>query len=169
MTAWYAIRTEPSAQRPHELSKGQSKVEVTLTLGSFAHYMPAINRVFVHRRTKKMTSARAPLLPGYVFVADVVDWPRLCELSGVAGVLGIKGTPAAIPDHQIESLRKVEDAINEESRRRAERRLLKRRIRRKWGHFRSQLTILKMANNVRRESTKGVLSGQDPAGPSRNR
>lgn len=165
MIYWYAVRTEPAAQRPHRLAEGQSTIEVALTLAKFAHYMPVQNRVFVHRRTKKMTSTRAPLLPGYIFVADVIEWRPLYDCPGVAGVLGIDGTPAAIPIHQIENLRKVEQSINDMEARRAERRLMKRRIRRKWGHFRAQLTILKMANNVRRESPEGVLSGQDPAGP----
>jgi len=169
LISWYAVRTAPAAQRPHKLSAGQSIVEVALTLGNFAHYMPVHDRVFIHRRTKKMTSNRAPLLPGYIFVADVVEWLNLCDCVGVAGVLGIGGTPVAIPNHQIDNLRKVEQAVNDESARRAERRLMKRRIRRKWGHFKAQLTILTSANNVRRESPEGVLSGQDPAGPPRNR
>lgn len=165
MIAWYAIRTVPSAQRPHELIKDQSKVEVTLSLGKIVHYMPVQNRVFIHRRTKKTTTARSPLLPGYVFVADIVDWLWLLQCSGVHGVLGIGGTPATIPNHQIENLRKVEEAINDEWVRRAERRTMKRRIRQKWGHFKAQLTIMKSATMVRRESPEGVLSGQDPAGP----
>lgn len=152
LIAWYAIRTEPSAQRPHATMTTKSNVEVSLIRAGFHHYMPAERRSLFHHRTKKTIVKRAALLPGYIFVADVVNWLDLFDVSGVGAVLGIAGTPVAIPHHQIENLKKVEQAINEEWTRRAERLRMKRRIRRKWGHFRSQLTILKSASIVRRES-----------------
>lgn len=68
------------------------------------------DRVEVRHRRKKGVygSARIPLIPGYVFVRNVTDWPALTETRGVIAVLGCDGAPMHIPDATIGEIRAIE-------------------------------------------------------------
>lgn len=125
---WYAIRTLPGAQMPQreyvvELTSGSkgyrivpslnpdmSAVERALTDGGFAHYMPVERRIIRDRKkAHHYTTRRFALLPGYVFVRDVTNWPKLLEKTGgVDDVVGSNGTPHVIRELEIDILRHAE-------------------------------------------------------------
>lgn len=131
---WIAIRTAPGAQMPQReyavesttlgkdgrprgkgyrivpsLNPSVSAVERALTDEGFAHYMPVERKVIRDRRkTNHWTTRRFPLLRGYVFVSNVVDFRKLEETPGVAGIIGINGKPLHIPAGDIAILRNAE-------------------------------------------------------------
>lgn len=144
---WFAIRTAASAQRP--VGKGDiSHIEVSLARAGFDHYMPIEHREFRHHRTKKLIEKRLPLLPGYVLVADVIDWIALCDCSGVAAVVGVAGRPLRIPASDFNRLRQAEAEINELIRVDKQLRRLRRRARKKWAWWKGQLTNFDFTYNL---------------------
>lgn len=136
---WFAIRTLPGAQLPQReyqveptmlgangrprgkgyrivpsLDPDQSAVERALSNAGFAHYMPVEKRLVRDRRkTDLWKGRRFPLLLGYVFVQDVTDFRTLEETAGVAGIVGTKGEPIAIPEGDIAMLRGEEAKAEE--------------------------------------------------------
>jgi hypothetical protein len=116
MTAWYAIRTAPGAQKPQrefkvettmvrrdkegrQTNKGYrivpsldpnvSAIERALKDNGFRFYMPCeFEAVRDRRKTNVWTTRRFPILQGYVFVADVHDFGLLESLPGVVGTVG---------------------------------------------------------------------------------
>jgi transcription antitermination factor NusG len=127
MTKWCAIRTLPGAQQPQreyaveDTSRGKgyrivpslnphmSAVEQALTRAGFVHYMPVDFKVVRNRKkTFTYTIRRFALLPGYVFVHGVTDFPTLERVPGVGRVVSIDGVPLPIPVQDIMVLRTVE-------------------------------------------------------------
>ena len=98
---WYAVRTEPTAQRtakrvvdaePHRIQ--ESVVERNLRNAGFEVYMPAFKSIYRHHRTKKLMEKRFPLLVGYAFIhLDGKSFEDARDVDGVADFLKIKGRP----------------------------------------------------------------------------
>lgn len=136
---WYAIRTLPGAQMPQReytveattlgkdgrprgkgyriqpsLNPEMSAVERALQDAGFHFYMPA-KRVPVRdrRKTNHWTTKRFALLPGYVFVEDAIDWVKLTETPGVAGIVGINGVPGKVKTGDIHVMQEAEAAERE--------------------------------------------------------
>jgi transcription antitermination factor NusG len=68
------------------------------------HFLPQYESV---RRWKdrRMTLLR-PLFPGYIFVRlPLCDRLRVLQVPGVARLIGFNGSPAILPDNEIESLK----------------------------------------------------------------
>lgn len=97
MSAWYAVWTRSRHERLvyHEL--GLHQVEA---------FLPTIARWSVWKDRKKQIEW--PLFPGYCF-ARFDDDARYTVLNcaGVAAVVSFDGTPAPIPDTEIENIRKL--------------------------------------------------------------
>lgn len=135
---WYVVRTKPGAQlafRRYVVKKisdktgkpikpvlethkdpKQSAIEAAMQEAGFECYMPVETKTVIHHRTKKLIERRFPILPGYVFVKNVTDWPSLTSVPGFADILGINGCPITIPELEIDKLRTAEHAINEDNR-----------------------------------------------------
>ncbi len=109
--AWFAIRTAPGAQMPQRefnveatksakgyrivpsINNDLSAIERMLIDAKIDFYMPSERRLVRDRRRPYLWKAhRRALIIGYLFVRDP-DWSKLIDLPGVAGVVGIGGTP----------------------------------------------------------------------------
>ncbi len=97
MRTWYALYTRPRSEK---------KVEQELTRRGLRSYLPLRSQIrFWSDRKKKV---KEPLFPSYVFVW-VSPKERLNSLQtpGVVRMVGFDGTPAAIPESQIEAVRLI--------------------------------------------------------------
>jgi transcription termination/antitermination protein NusG len=92
---WYAVYTIANHERRLAEQLGLREVE---------HFLPMYSSV---RRWKdRRVTLQLPLFPGYVFVRMALrDRLRVVQLPGVARLVGFDGTPAALPDEEIEVLR----------------------------------------------------------------
>jgi transcription antitermination factor NusG len=92
---WYAIYT--SANR-------EKRVADQLSLRTVEHFLPLYESL---RRWKdRRVTLKRPLFPGYVFVRLALrDKLNVVQIPGVARLVGFDGTPAALPDAEIEALR----------------------------------------------------------------
>lgn len=105
------------------LDPNVSAVERALIDGGFKAYMPAEKRLIRDRRKIGVwTTRRFPLLPGYVFVRDVIDFRALEETPGVAAVLRNNGEPFAVAITDIWTLEAIEAESEAEAARQVERR-----------------------------------------------
>lgn len=92
---WYAAYTSANHEKRVALQLSQRSVE---------QFLPVYESV---RRWKdRRMKLELPLFPGYVFVRIALR-DRLCVLCvpGVARLVGFDGTPAALPDEEIDTLR----------------------------------------------------------------
>jgi transcription antitermination factor NusG len=93
---WYAAYTSANHEKRVVEQLGVREVE---------HFLPlyASQRRWKDRRM----TLDLPLFPGYVFVRLALrDRLRVQQVPGVARLVGFNGTPAALPDEEIETLRK---------------------------------------------------------------
>jgi transcription antitermination factor NusG len=92
---WYAAYTSANHEK---------RVAEQLNLRSVDHFLPLYDSV---RRWKdRRMKLQLPLFPGYVFVYLALrDRLRVLEAPGVAKLVGFNGTPAALPQQEIEALR----------------------------------------------------------------
>ncbi|ORE89757.1 transcription termination/antitermination NusG family protein [Aurantimonas sp. 22II-16-19i] len=101
---WFAVRTNPRCE---------DRAIVTLGARGFEAYLPKGRKLIVHHRTKKTIERTFPLLVGYVFLMMPSDparrhWGLVRECHGVKGVLGVDGTPKALPFDEVEALQLAE-------------------------------------------------------------
>lgn len=109
MSRWYAIRTHPGAQRPNKYNQAITAVERALTDNGFTHYMPTEKRLIRDRlRPHVWKTRRVALMVGYVFIHEPHDWLLLSETEGVAGVVGVRGTPMPVSIADILIVREAE-------------------------------------------------------------
>lgn len=96
---WYAVRTR---------SNYEFRVSYLLGKRSVSTFYPTVLK-WSRRKDRKIKVAR-PLFPGYLFVecpANPRDWLGIKQTEGVVNILGSKASPMAIPDEQIEGVRKI--------------------------------------------------------------
>jgi transcription antitermination factor NusG len=92
---WYAAYTSANHEK---------RVAEQLVQRSVEHFLPlyASVRKWKDRRVK----LELPLFPGYVFVQMALrDRLQVLQIPGVASLVGFGGTPAALPEGEIEVLR----------------------------------------------------------------
>jgi transcription termination/antitermination protein NusG len=97
MNAWYALWTRSRHERLvcHELTT--RRVEA---------FLPTITRWSAWKDRRKRIDW--PLFPGYCFARFNNDERfRVLNCNGVATIVSFNGEPAVIPDHEIESIRKL--------------------------------------------------------------
>jgi len=96
---WYAVRTR---------SNYEFKVNGLLNKRSIKTFYPTVLK-WSRRKDRKIEVARS-LFPGYLFVecaATAADWLEVKKTEGVVNILGTKKAPLAIPEEQIENVRKI--------------------------------------------------------------
>ena len=96
---WFAVQTKPRYEK---------KIHSTLASAGIDTFLPLTREV--HRWSDRRMTVEVPLFPGYLFV-HIIPLPgnRLPVLrtSGVISFVGIRQQGTAIPDDQIEHLRKL--------------------------------------------------------------
>jgi transcription antitermination factor NusG len=92
---WYAAYTSANHEK---------RVAEQLVVRDVEHFLPVYESV---RRWKdRRITLKMPLFPGYVFVRMALrDRLQVLQVPGVAHLVGFDGTPAALPDEEIETLR----------------------------------------------------------------
>src|ERR1700688_812982 len=92
---WYAAYTSANHEK---------RVTEQLTRRSVEHFLPLYPTV---RRWKdRRVQLQLPLFPGYVFVRLALrDRLQVLQVPGVANLVGFSGTPAALPQEEIDALR----------------------------------------------------------------
>jgi transcription antitermination factor NusG len=92
---WYAAYTSANHEK---------RVAEQLGIREVEFFLPAYTSV---RRWKdRRVTLQMPLFPGYVFVRMALrDRLQVQQVPGVAHLVGFVGTPAALPDEEIEALR----------------------------------------------------------------
>jgi transcription elongation factor/antiterminator RfaH len=102
---WYAVYTKPKHER---------KVNVHLLREGMKTFLPEIERWSRRRDRKKKVSY--PIFPGYLFINTELNGGsrlKVIKTKGVVRMLGNKGTPTAIPENQIEAIRKIVNSNKE--------------------------------------------------------
>ena len=91
---WYAAYTSANHEK---------RVAEQLSVRAVDHFLPLYSAV---RRWKdRRVTLKLPLFPGYVFVHMALrDKLRVQQVPGVARLVGFDGTPAALPEDEIERL-----------------------------------------------------------------
>jgi transcription antitermination factor NusG len=98
---WNALHTRYQHER---------QVEAMLSAKGFETFLPTYDSFRKWKdRTKRISEA---LFPGYLFIADVTERRlQVMTTPGVCAIVSVGGTPATIPEHEIEAIRKcVSDA-----------------------------------------------------------
>ena len=97
---WYAVYTVVRHEKAADLALKQKQIETFLPL-----------REVTSQWKDRKKRVLLPLFPGYLFVSTTLDC-RLDILNtpGIVRILSMSGTPAPIPDDQIESIRKLLDS-----------------------------------------------------------
>ncbi len=96
---WYAVRTR---------SNYEHKVNFLLAKKSWETFYPTVLK-WSRRKDRKKKIAR-PLFPGYLFVkcaSSPYDWLEIKKTEGIVNILGNQKIPQAIPQEQIDSVRKI--------------------------------------------------------------
>ena len=92
---WYAAYTSANHEK---------RVAEQLGIREVEFFLPAY--ASVRRWKDRRVTLQMPLFPGYVFVRMALrDRLQVQQVPGVAHLVGFDGTPAALPDAEIETLR----------------------------------------------------------------
>jgi transcription antitermination factor NusG len=100
-----ATYSEPRWYAAYTCANHEKRVAQQLDLSDVEHFLPLYTSV---RRWKdRRVTLELPLFPGYVFVRmPLGERMRVMKVPGVAHLVGFSGTPAALPEGEIEALRK---------------------------------------------------------------
>jgi transcription antitermination factor NusG len=96
---WYAARTR---------SNFEKTVRDSLDSQGFETYLPLFEEI--HQWKDRRKRVMLPLFPGYVFVRFLDEPARRLKVQmarGMVRILGKDGTPEAIPDAQLDSVRRL--------------------------------------------------------------
>jgi len=92
---WYAAYTSANHEK---------RVAEQLDVRAVEHFLPSY--ASVRQWKDRRVTLQMPLFPGYVFVRMALrDRLQVQQVPGVAHLVGFDGTPAALPDEEIEALR----------------------------------------------------------------
>jgi transcription termination/antitermination protein NusG len=97
LSAWYAVWTR---------SRHEQVVRQQIERKHFDAFLPTIPRWSRWKDRKKKIDW--PLFPGYCFARfSEDDALAILKCTGVVSIVSFEGRPAAIPDHEIESIRRL--------------------------------------------------------------
>lgn len=97
---WYALYTVVRHEKAADRALKQKQIETFLPL-----------REITSQWKDRKKRVLLPLFPGYLFVSTTLDHKlNILNTPGIVRILGTSGTPAPIPDDQIESIRKLLDS-----------------------------------------------------------
>jgi transcription antitermination factor NusG len=106
---WFPIRVSAGAFRNMHSSP---KTRLEHALKDYDFYVPWEHYEFRHHRSKKMLQSRKPLIPGYVFIADITDFERLERIPEISGpIRGMDNRPRTIRASEIDRLREAEAMV----------------------------------------------------------
>jgi transcription antitermination factor NusG len=93
---WYAAHTSANHEK---------RVAAQLEVRGVEHFLPTYSSA---RRWKdRRVTVQMPLFPGYVFVRLALrERLKVVQVPGVARLVGFSGTPMALPEGEMEALRK---------------------------------------------------------------
>jgi len=95
---------EPRWYAAYTCANHEKRVSEQLGVREVEHFLPLY--CSVRRWKDRRVTLELPLFPGYVFVRMALrDRLRVVQIPGVARLVGFDGTPAALPDKDIEALR----------------------------------------------------------------
>jgi transcription antitermination factor NusG len=95
---------EPLWYAAHTSSNHEKRVAEQLTWKSVEHFLPLYQTVRLWK--DRRVQLRRALFPGYVFVRLALrDRLQVLQIPGVAKLVGFSGTPTALPQEQIDTLR----------------------------------------------------------------
>lgn len=98
---WHVVRTQPHAE---------NKAKTHLDRQGFETYLPP--RLKKRRHARRVETVKAPLLPGYLFVAinrQTQRWRCISSTIGVSHLICHGEEPAAVADSLVDALRDRED------------------------------------------------------------
>ncbi|MGH7352838.1 MAG: UpxY family transcription antiterminator [Candidatus Methylomirabilales bacterium] len=94
---WYALYTRPRHEKVVTEQLAKREMEAFLPV-----------REVLSRWKDRRKLVQLPLFPGYVFVrTSLVQKRQVVSADGVVCMVGFQGTPAPIPDEQIEAVREI--------------------------------------------------------------
>ena len=96
---WYAIQTRYRFER---------KVTAQLQGQGWQTFLPQLKAI--HRWSDRQKRLETPLFPGYTFVrldSSSLSNKQFLKSGGIIGLISFGGTPAPVPDRQIDDLRKL--------------------------------------------------------------
>jgi transcription termination/antitermination protein NusG len=94
---WYALYTRPRHEKAVADHLARRQIEAFLPL-----------REVLSRWKDRRKLVQLPLFPGYVFVRTALTHKRdVVGADGVVSMVSFRGTPAAVPDEQIEAVREI--------------------------------------------------------------
>jgi transcription termination/antitermination protein NusG len=97
---WYAVYTVVRHEKAANTALKEKQIDTFLPL-----------REVISQWKDRRKRVLLPLFPGYLFVNTTLDYKLdILNTPGIVRILGISGTPASIPDDQIESIRKLLDS-----------------------------------------------------------
>jgi len=101
-----AVSTECQWHAVHTRHQYESRVNRLLQTKGLQTFFPTFSNVHTWKdRKKKILEA---LFPGYLFVANVgEEWLQVVSTPGVCGIVSFAGMRAAIPNEEIENLRRA--------------------------------------------------------------
>lgn len=104
MKRWYAVYTKTAAE---------SLAEGHLQRQGFETYLPRYRKE--RRHARRITQAKAPLFPSYLFVALDLECDRWKSVNGTHGVrylVAMGDRPSAVPEGVVEAIRARENTEN---------------------------------------------------------
>jgi transcription termination/antitermination protein NusG len=100
-----SVHCEPRWYATYTSANHEKRVALQLQQRSVEHFLPLYDSV---RRWKdRLVKLHLPLFPGYVFVRIALrDRLQVLRVPGVARLVGFNGRPSALPEEEIEGIKK---------------------------------------------------------------
>jgi transcriptional antiterminator NusG len=94
---WYAVYTVVRHEKAADSALKKKQIETYLPL-----------REVTSQWKDRKKRVLLPLFPGYLFVNTTLDYKlHILNTRGIVRILGVSGTPAPVPEDQIESIRRL--------------------------------------------------------------
>jgi transcription antitermination factor NusG len=103
--SWPAEYCEPRWYAAYTSANHEKRVTEQLGVRAVEHFLPVYESV--RRWRDRRVSLQLPLFPGYVFVRiELRKRLQVLQIPGVARLVGFNGVPTALPQNEIDALRR---------------------------------------------------------------